>query len=551
MTADRPVPVAASRSLLLREWPLLLGLAAALLWLLHPGWIRFGYPAGADWDSYLASAAHLWIEPTAYHYNEWRQPAYPWLIGLLGTGLGYVAAGQLMALLGCVGVVLGAGLLGRALATPAAGGLAALVAVSLPVVVDGSIWVNPYPVVGACTALALAAAAWCLRWPHPWAAALAGLFGGGTLALDPRGLAVAIALPLLVALGPVRPSRRLGLVALVCLGLLGGWGFDRGLQRAYDLELRPLSSQLEIQHEQVRGPGAPRHDALLDGVEACTREGSQRLGPRALWSDCARERRQRNVDYLRKRSQLLSPLAAAALLLLGLLPAGWGRRSSLATALVFLPSAAALWLGISWVAYVDRYLLPVAALWACLAPVGILRAGGWLAGRWPARPRLVWLGPGLAVAWVALVPPGLHPGDLLDPLQHIVRRKGEVPAPVDPREELAVWAAESLGREDKVLDCGELHLRIRALPARPRVWDAPPHDRRCRERILRPPEVEGELWLITLHQRSREPDPRLPTPDWVEGRGWEEVPLELDLDPETHAGKRALWLRRWRWGAAP
>lgn len=547
MTADRPVPVAASRSLLLREWPLLLGLAAALLWLLHPGWIRFGYPAGADWDSYLASAAHLWIEPTAYHYNEWRQPAYPWLIGLIGTELGYVFAGQLLAVLGSLGVVLGAGLLGRALATPAAGGLAALVAASLPVVVDGTIWVNPYPVVGACTALALAAAAWCLRWPHPVPAVVAGLFGGAYLALDPRGLAVAIALPLLVGLGPGRPRRRVLLFALVGLGLLGGWGFDRGLQRAHGLELRPLSSQLELQHEQVRGPGAPEHDALMHGAEACTREGKQRLGPKALLGECARERRSRNVDYLRERSRILPPLAAVALLLACLIPARWGWRSSLASALVFLPSAAALWLGFSWVAYVDRYLLPVAALWACLAPVGILRAFGLLARRWPDRPRLALLGPGLAVAWVALVPPGLHPGDLLDPAQHIVRRKGELPVAVDPRQELADWAAKAIGPDDMVLDCGELRLGIRALPERPEVWDAPPHDRACRKRILDPPEVEGELWLITLHQRGREPDPRLPDAEWVARQGWEDVPLGLDIDPETHAGRRAQWLKRWRW----
>ena len=61
-----------------------------------------------------------------------------------------------------------------------------------------------------------------------------------------------------------------------------------------------------------------------------------------------------------------------------------------------------------------------------------------------------------------------------------------------------------------------------------------------------PPDVDGDPWLLTVHQRGREPDPRLKIPDWVRARGWEEQPLELTIEPETHAATIAGWLWRWR-----
>ena len=535
------------RSRLQAELPLIIGLLLALGFLLHPAWFRFGYPHGADWDSYLASAAHLWLDPVAFRYNEWRQPLYPWLIGLLGGGGSYVGAGQALALLGSVGTVLGAGLLARALATPWAAGLAAVGTATLSVVVDGSWWVNPYPVVGGLTALSLAAAAWCCRWPRVFPALLAGALGGLCLALDPRGLPVALAAPVLVALGPGKPSRRGMLVGLVVLGLAGGWSMDRGLRAHYDLTLRAMGSQLALQHEQVRGPDAPVDGATVTEARACVGSQGQELGVGALVGECAQQRLRLNMSALRGQNHL--PPAAPTLLLLALcaLPAAWGRRSSAAAVLVFWPSAAALVAGMSWVPYVDRYLLPSAALLGCLGPVVLVRASSVVARRWPHRRALGWLGTASAAAWCSLVFPGLHPGDVLDPLQHIVRRKGELPAPVDARQVLADWAVATVGPDDLLLDCAELHLEILLLPQSISVWDAPPHDPQCRRRMKRPPTVAGSVWLLSLHRRGRNPDPRLVSPVWIDARGWEELPLELEIEPGTHAARRARWLRRWQW----
>jgi hypothetical protein len=536
------------RARLIRELPLILGLLLGLGFLLHPGFVRFGYPHGADWDTYLASAAHLWLDPELFRYNEWRQPLYPWLVGLLGGGGSYVLVAQWLALGSSLGTVLGSGLLARALAGPWAAGLAAVATAWIGVVVDGSWWVNPYPLVGALTALALAAAVWCARWPGGLPALLAGSLGGLCIAMDPRGLSVALAVPLLVALAPLRWRPRFLLVALATAGIALGLGLDRGLQAQYGLELRSVHSQLELQSQEGRGPGARRVEVASTERELCSREPGREGGKRLLAGPCARQRLGLNLRTLREDSHLPPLVPLAGLLLLCLLPGSWGRRSSLATGLVFWPSALALLLGMALVPYTDRYLLPAAALLGCLGPVALVRAGGLLARRWPAWPRLVVTGPALAALWVLFVFPGIQPGDLVDPTGHIARRPTEQPAPVDARSALAEWAVQQVGPDDLLLDCAELHLSILLLPRELPVWDAPPHDHMCHVRMKAPPsDVDGTLWLLTVHQRGRRPDPSLKSPAWVEARGWQEQPLELDIPEGTHAATIASRLRRWRW----
>jgi len=463
---------------------------------------------------------------------------------LLGGGGSYVLAGQILALVGGLGTVLGAGVLGRALATPWAGGLAAIGTALLAVVVDGTWWVNPYPLVGALTALALAAGAWCARWPGWTPAVLAGLLGGLCLAMDPRGLPVAVALPLLAVLAPQRWPRRALLAAVVLAGLGSGWALDRGLQAQHGLALKPMETQLRLQHSEGRGPTMSKAAFARAEAEACADTMSQDLSIGALLGDCAQARRSLSTRTLGRSGHLPPVLPGLGLLALGLLPLAWGRRRGVVVGLVFLPSLGALLLGMSWVPYVDRYLLPSAALLGCLGPVGLVASGALIARRWP---RLWALGPTVAALWVLLVFPGWHPGDVLEPVDHIRRRSAELPEPLDPRAQLADWAVRTVGPDDLLIDCAELHLRILALPRDLPLWDAPPHDRLCRERIKSPPPVDGALYLVTVHQRGREPDPRLMAPEDVRARGWTELPLELVLDPDSHAARRASWLKRWRY----
>ncbi|MFH1468395.1 MAG: glycosyltransferase family 39 protein, partial [Pseudomonadota bacterium] len=368
------MPPPTHRAPLVREWPWLAGVLLGWAFLLHPGFARFGFPDGADWDTYLASAAHLWLDPVAHHYNEWRLPLFPWLIGLFGALGSYVRAGQVLALVASLALVLGAGLLARALAGRWAGAVVALAAALTPLVVEGSWWVNPYPVVAGAGALALGLGAACARWPR-WGWALAsGAFGGIALAMDMRALPVACALPLLAALGPGSWRRRalLGLLALA--PLLAFEGASHALRVGYDLRLRPFSSQLAIQHEDMPGVGAPPPP---DGIVAASRcEKARGLRDPTPFGPCARLRRASNYELLHRQGLLPAFGVLLAGMLLCLLPPAWGRRGSLAAALVFWPTAASLALGTSLVLYPSRYLLPVAPLLAALGPVALARLAG-------------------------------------------------------------------------------------------------------------------------------------------------------------------------------
>ncbi len=540
----RDAPPLGLRGRILHELPLILALFVAALFLLHPAFLRFGYPHGADWDTYLNSTAHLWLDADQYRYNEWRLPLYPWLVGLLGQHASYVGAGQVLALFGTLCTVLGAGLSGRALAGPWVAALAVVSTAWLGVVVDGSWWVNPYPFLAGVTALAVAAGLWSARWGGTVPVALAGLAGGLLLALDLRGLAVAAALPFLAALAPGTLRRRALLVGIVVAGLGLGKAADLGLQAHYGLQLRPMSSQLWMQQTQLVGIGlAVPHDAIPE-PEECRRLA---LGPGDLAHSCAAHRRQVNIRGLLRQQVLPRPVLLVGLLALALLPARWGRRSSVAAAAVLLPSAAAVLLGLSLVPYTDRYLLPVAGLLGLLAPLAFSRVGC-LVTRWERLGRSArWGGVVLGAAFVAFVWPGLAPSDLWDPMGHVVRRGAERAERGDPREAYLRWALATLGNDDMLLDCAELRLRPRLLPRSIPLWDAPPHDSWCHRRIEQPPDASGELWLLTLHRRDGQEDPRLPTVDGVATAGWEEVPFELDAEPGSHAAKRAAGIRRWRW----
>ncbi len=541
-----PAPRPSPRALLLRELPLILGLLAGLWLLLHPAMLRFGYPHGADWANYLECAGHLHLDPELFPYNEWRKPLYPWLVGLLGQLGSYVAAAQWLALGGALCTVLGAGLLARVLAGSWAGGLAALSAGAMSVVVDGSWWVNPYPLVGGVTAVALAAGAWTARWPHPVTALLAGLAGGLAWALDGRGVVVAAAVPLLAALAPLAPRRRALLVGLALLGLAVAPSADRGLVALHDLPQRSLSSQLEMQHSLPRGPYAKSDPAVAAEARACKHSRGPADGLASLWDECAQQRRAVSVRLLRRFGHIPPVLPALGALLLVLLPAGWGRRSSLVAAAVFLPTVAVTALAMSWVPYVERYILPSAVLLACLGPVALLGLVAVLGRRWPGR----WVavtGPLLGLACLLLVFPRMQPGDLLSPLDSIARRKGESPDQVDPRELLAGWARDELGPDDLLLDCSELRLDVLFLPAELSIQDGPPQGPWCREQIAAPPEVQGELWLLTRHHRGGVRDSSLPDARWVESRGWREEVLGRDLDPLADGDPRSGPVRRWRW----
>jgi hypothetical protein len=464
------------------------------------------------------------------------------LVGLFGTLGSYVRAGQALALASTLALLLGTGLLARAQAGRWAGALAALAAAFMPLVVEGSFWVSPYPLVAGAVALALGFGAACARWPRWGWALAAGACGGFALAMDTRALPVACALPLLAALGPGPGRRRLGL-ALLALGPLLAWeGADFALRAGYDLRLRSFRSQLAIQHDDQPGVGAPPPPEGFVAASRCEKQWG--LKDPTPFGPCAGLRRAGNFGML--RSRLFLPPFGVLLcgLLFSLLPPAWGRRGSLASALVFWPTAASVAVGTSLVLYPSRYLLPVAPLLAALTPVALARLTGLPGLRWPAARRLAWFGAALAAAWLAFGWPSLRPAALLQPHQVFWRQKGTQGSDwsQDGHEALRQWALHDLGPDANLVDCAGLRLAMAVLPRVLPVVDAPPHHQTCLDWILHPEPATGTTWLLTLHQCDFGTDPRLLGPVQVARAGWVEVPLAA----ADGAALEAQGIKRWR-----
>jgi hypothetical protein len=531
------------------EWPLLLGIGVGVILLLHPGFGHFGFPRGADWDTYLDSAAHLWLDPQAFAYAAWRRPLYPFLLGLLGGPVGYVLAGQILALTSALITVVATGVLGRVLARPWVGGLAAAAAAWHPVVSEGAHWVSPYPLLGACTALALALGVACCRWPRWGLAVGAGLFGGACLALDARGLSIALIALGLVLCSRVGRARRAALLGSALAGVLLFAGADRLLERRVQVELLPLSEQVELQHQLPWKQPDLTEARVLGDDPACAGRMEVPLSLEALASDCSASTRARNYTNQRGRG-MMPPLAWLLLLPLALLPAPWGRRSSLASALLFLPPLLYMLLAMSWVPYADRYQASSAPLMAVLAPLALERLAHLLSRLRPAWGRW-WQGAAIAAATLllSLSWPELRPADLLDPSGHARKGKagGEQSYRFDPRDHLLGWIRDEIGPDDLVVGCSGFRLATALLPDQPPVLHHPPNARYCRQVIQHPPEVEGELWLITHHPTDLPEDRRRRVMEIIRAAGWEEVELPVDPPVPSYSAELKQQLRRWRY----
>jgi len=458
-----------------------------------------GYPLGSDWGHHFSVAEFIWHPDPDISYPLFRRPWYGWLLGALGEGMGYLEAAQLLGKLSAVLIVLAAGIGAWALAGPLAAPVAAFIAAGMPLVREGGLWVNHYPLLGAACGLALAAGAAASRWPRlPWVV-LAGLAAGAAAAIDVRGEMVLGAVLALVVLGLPWASdwRKTGLLGL-CLVVSAAavpahavW-----LDRAFDIPELNFDEQLRVQRAGVLGQiqGGTFQDAGLeaacDGVEVVP------LQLDGVRSSCAAALR--SSSFVRMADQaMLPPPALLWLLPLALLPLGRRRlvrfRSSVAAGVVFGLPTAALWIGMGWVTYFPRYVLPFAAVLAMLLPVAVhrlLRVGG-------LGPR--WLGAIAAVGALGLAIeewPG-HPQP--EEAAQIVG------AGVDRAAgHYARWAHTELGEADSIVDCAGLALDSLLLPQRIDYLRYPPGDEACVEHIRAPRSGPGQRYLITMHQNLPE-----------------------------------------------
>ena len=514
---------------LLRESPLLagVGLGVALILRPGPGWF---YPEGVDWEQYIQGAMAVAHPSSGLALAPWRQPLHAWLVGLGGADIGYVLAAQILAMGCAAALVAAAALLARALAGPWAGGLAALVAVSLGSVAETARLVTPYPLLAACFGSALALGAACARWPS-WPLALgAGLSGAAAWGVDLKGAQVLPLMVLLVLFGSLRATSwrpRIALALALAAGCAGPVILHHALTQRLDLDPLPLSEQIRSQRLQNLDQ---LQDAQLFGEEVrrdCAGAPAD-LSLGALVGPCGRAMLAQNLAFLSVHHAIPS-VPSALLLPLCLLPAAWrgrhGRLVSGATAALTIaaPLLAGL-VGMMWISHGVRYVLHLAVPIAALVPVAGARLLEWPGRRWPHL--AFWsaaAGVLLAVGWCLL-----HwPRPDLARFAHLQGPNTPAsvawdPAQPDPRVRLSRWLAARLGPDDLLIDCASASLDTFVLPRSIATLKPLPHENAlCSNLIKDPPATDGVVWILLRHLPN-DPGGRFAlSPDLPARHGWE------------------------------
>ena len=466
---------------LLHEAPWLLAAALGVVVMVQTtGTLQHLYqPFGQAWNDYLLQA-HRQLHGPLEGYQSAIWPLYPYLLGALGEGVGYVPAARLLAFASFVGMTLAAGLGARALAGPWAGALAAAALTHTAVMPDVARWINLYPLLGALTGLALACALAWVRWPRcPWAWAT-GILGALAWATDWRGAAIIPGLVLLALLGLSAPmSWRRRLLALLGFGLLALGPFIKDLS---PLEITPWSMGLvgELQSGALRDATGVR-DLLAPAHLAALLEPLRHLH---LLSPATEHRRlfQSMLPFSWRWTLLLSPLL--------LLPGRQGARSwaaGLVTALVALAFPIGF---MALSALTMRYLVQGWVPLAMLVPV----AAGRLLHTLLPRRLTPWVA---APAMVALGISGTQP-DLDAPLES---RLGFVKI-----HALLDGLHGRMEADDRLLDCAWSGIEVALLP---RALHDPGGEplridwATCNRWRMAPPSGPGAAWLVAF-QESRE-----------------------------------------------
>ncbi|MFT5683641.1 MAG: hypothetical protein ACI8RZ_004573, partial [Myxococcota bacterium] len=310
----------------LSELPLAIGVGLGWLWLWLAGraFVLDGRMEGYGWGGYVMNAwsiSHRVIE----NYDYFRAPLHGWLLGGAGEGMGsYADAAILISSLCVAGMVLSAGLAGRALVGPWVGGLAAAALPLTASTVHAVRWANSYPVLGVTTGGSLAAALCLARWPHPALALLTGTMTGLAWAADGRGL---VALPpaillTILAMRFAKGRRRWLILGGLALGLLAGPGVKHVVD--WDAGAVPtVSEKVAVQQSVVRRwIHQSNHDDLL---AACGELPAEALLTReTLAGPCSAAMVRYNRD---RRIPRHLPLGGLAVLgILAVLPGGRGWR---------------------------------------------------------------------------------------------------------------------------------------------------------------------------------------------------------------------------------
>ncbi len=487
------------------------------------------HPLNSGWIEYVRMVDFLWDPENVGYYNIWRKPLFPFLAGLGGNLLGLDHAASALFL---TRVSVGVTVLGTAGTAWVLGGrwAAVLAAVSLPWIPNllySVHWINAYPLLTACTAATLLLGTLACRRPSVLLGLGTGLAAGTAWAVDHRGLTTALLGALLVAgsLLAERSRRTVLAVGLCVLGILALQGLDRGLSSRYELQPVSFSEQVTEQHKLlVENVTSGRYDGTHVGRE-CAGITHGLPTTRAMSSPCGRAVAGANYWMLQPHS--LPGPGVFLLLPLALLPASWGRRSSLASLLIFGSAIGSFLVGASWVSFFPRYvhqLLPASVL---LVPLAVTRLGELLARK---RPSLVGrLGPALVLGVGLAVVTWVWPGPRSTMLPHPLVFKDPT---TKTREtfESARWLREALKEEHRVVDCSEMGFDA-LLDVGSRYDHAQPMSRACLS-LVEAAGRDGGTWLLMAIPAAGQV-PEDPT---------------LSLEPFSAAGLEAAgWVEATEW----
>jgi hypothetical protein len=489
---------------IIKETPFVLGVLGGcfLTWWRGRAFVPMAWPAGFDWERYLRET-WAYVNPGTM-VSTWLEPLYPWLLSTIGETLGWAWAGSIISSVAFVGMVIGAGLIGRALGDSWSGGAAAMALPLTPQLVEGARWVNMYPLLAAGTAVGLGGAIAFARWPKwPWLV-VAGLGTGLAWGVDTRTITLIPGVVLLVLLGLQGVQgwgRRACFFLLFGAGLgFGPWSQNhlRVIEREAAADVAVILRGIELTKIE-QGP-----NRLLRS--ACQGERAVLIHPAGLLTPCAAALGDDNAQRLRENlpfGLLLSLLA----LPLACLPGMGGRRRWFIALLAIVPPLASTWAMSRWIILTPRYLMQIAPLAAALIPVALVQIPRTLLWRAWAP----WVGAAACVAsvfWMFDTGPA-HRG-VREPLER--SSTYQMMRPV--MESLRGFIDSGV----PVLDCSQSHVAVSLLPEVLHGGEQNHEGKdwaRCGQWILNPNRKEPAAVITGTRSRVWGVDPDQLPPPWT------------------------------------
>ena len=441
-----------------------------------------GLACGFDWERYLRET-WAYFNPGTMN-STWLEPLYSYMLGNLGNAVGWAWAGMLISSIGVLLIVLGSGILGRAMAGPWVGAVAAMSIPLTPNLAAAARWVNVYPALSGATAMGLACMVAMTRWPRlGWALLGRCLCRAGLGARRTNGAAAS-------RLHPPRArgcKRRDGLRAPnapLCSSPPRHVG--RALEPGH-ASVVPRESTEQSSAEILRVSRLSKLRVSPNPVlrQACIDEPSEVINLSGLLRPCAHALSLDNAGRV-DEGLPFGLWLTQGLLPFALLPGALGRRQALAAVLAFGPFVGMTLIMSRWIIVTPRYMLQLAAPAAVIVPLGLWQLWRTL-GRKPAIRRWAAVGPIAVLIWLWRGGP-----------EHTNAGPLEGSSTYQMMAPIMAFIDDDVGPEDVLLDCSESHIEVALLPRTTHGWpnNHEGHDwERCAAWI-QDPEGEGTAHII-------------------------------------------------------